>query len=76
MSDTMEHCPECGFSRPPHPKAGIESQEARQQKCLDLGFEYWRAPDAHGVTCTPKQAVEFMQEMLGVEVEIKPETKG
>ena len=47
------------------------SQEWNQQKCLDLGFEYWRAPDAHGVTCTPAQAVEFMQEMLGVEVEIK-----
>lgn len=48
--------------------------EERQRKALDLGFKYWRAPDAHGVTCTPEQAVEFMQEMLGVEVEIKTDT--
>lgn len=47
------------------------SQDDRQKKCLDLGFKYWRASDAYGVTCTPAQAVEFMQEMLGVEVEIK-----
>jgi hypothetical protein len=49
--------------------------DERQKKALDLGFKYWRAPDAHGVICTTKQAVEFMQEMLGVEVEIKPEPK-
>lgn len=42
-----------------------------QKKCLDIGFEYWRAPDAHGVTCTNEQAVELLQELLGVEVEIK-----
>lgn len=42
-----------------------------QRKCLDFGFKYWRAPDAHGVVCTKEQAVTFMQEMLGVEVEIK-----
>lgn len=47
------------------------SLEWNQQKCLDLGFEYWRAPDAHGVKCTKAQAVEFIQEMLGVEVEIE-----
>jgi len=47
------------------------SLQWNQQKCLDLGFNYWRAPDAHGVTCTKEQAIEFMQEMLGVEVEIK-----
>ena len=47
------------------------SMEWNQQKCLDLGFKYWRAPDAHGVTCTREQAIEFMQEMLGVEVDIK-----
>lgn len=46
------------------------SMEWNQQKCLDLGFKYWRAPDAHGVKCTKDQAIELMQELLGVEVEI------
>lgn len=49
------------------------NQFERQKKALDIGFKYWRASDANGVTCTTEQAVEFMQEMLGVEVEIKPE---
>ncbi len=57
---------EITLNRPP-----VSLRETWQQKCLDLGFEYWRAPDAHGVTCTPAQAVEFMQDALGVEVEIK-----
>src|SRR3989304_994930 len=38
--------------------------------CRDW-FEYWRAPDAHGVTCTKEQAIELLQEVLGVEVEIE-----
>ena len=42
-----------------------------QQKCLDVGFQYWRGPDAHGVTCTKEQAVELLQDLLGVEVEIE-----
>lgn len=47
-----------------------------QQKCLDLGFEYWRAPDAHGVKCTYFQAINLLQELLGVEVEIAEKPKG
>lgn len=47
-----------------------------QRKCLDLGFKYWRGPDSHGVTCTKDQAVMFIQEMLGVEVEIKVDKNG
>jgi hypothetical protein len=50
----------------------LETQDQRQNRCLEIGFKYWRAPDAHGVTCTPEQAIEFIQEMVGVEVEIKP----
>lgn len=42
-----------------------------QQKCLEIGFKYWRAPDSHGVECSREQAVMFMQEILGAEVEIK-----
>ena len=42
-----------------------------QQRCIDIGFQYWRAPDAHGVTCTKEQAVELLQDLLGVEVEIE-----
>lgn len=42
-----------------------------QKKCLAIGFEYWRAPDSHGVTCTIEQATELLQDLLGVEVEIE-----
>jgi hypothetical protein len=41
-----------------------------QQRCLDAGFKYWRAPDAHGVTCTVEQATALLADLLGVEVEI------
>ena len=41
-----------------------------QQKCSDWGT-YWRASDAHGVELTQAQAVELLQDALGVEVEIK-----
>lgn len=41
-----------------------------QQKCVDAGFKYWRASDAHGVTCTAAQAVDLLAQLLGVEVEI------
>jgi len=49
-----------------------------QQKAIDHGFKYWRAPDAHGVTGTNAQAVELLQDLLGVEVEIAahPESGG
>jgi hypothetical protein len=41
-----------------------------QQKCSDWGT-YWRASDAHGVQLSVGQAVELLQDALGVEVEIK-----
>jgi hypothetical protein len=47
-------------------------QERWQDRCLEIGFKYWRAPDAHGVTCTQEQALELLREVLAVEVEIKP----
>ena len=41
-----------------------------QKRCVDWGA-YWRAPDAHGVHLSIEQAVELLQDVLGVEVEIK-----
>jgi len=41
-----------------------------QQMALDLGFKYWRASDAHGVTCTKEQAEIFIANLVGVEVGI------
>lgn len=49
----------------------VAKREDWQQKALDHGFTYWRAPDAHGVECTTSQAVNFLQDVLGVEVEIE-----
>lgn len=46
-----------------------------QKRCIDIGFEYWRASDSHGVTCTSEQAIELLQEVLGVEVEIEEPSK-
>ena len=46
------------------------TRDAVQQKAIDHGFTYWRASDAHGVTGTNAQAVELLQNLLGVEVEI------
>lgn len=43
-----------------------------QMRCLAVGFKYWRAPDDHGVECTPEQAAQLLAEVLGVAVEIKP----
>lgn len=40
-----------------------------QQRCSDWGV-YWRAPDAHGVHLSLKQAHELLRDALGVEVEI------
>ena len=47
------------------------SRTAIQQQALDCGFEYWRAPDSHGVTATITQAVELLECLLGVEVDIE-----
>lgn len=47
------------------------SRKDVQKKAIEYGFEYWRAPDSHGVECTTPQAVDFLQDLLGVEVEIK-----
>jgi hypothetical protein len=46
-----------------------------QKKAIDRGFVYWRAPDAHGVTGTEAQAVDLLQDLLGVEVEIEAQTE-
>lgn len=42
-----------------------------QERCIAEGFKYWRAPDAHGVTCTKEQAENMLAAVLGVEVEIE-----
>jgi hypothetical protein len=43
--------------------------ERLQQKCSDWNT-YWRASDAHGVNLSHAQAVELLQDALGVEVEV------
>lgn len=44
-------------------------RKALQRKCSDWGT-YWRAPDSHGVELSQEQALELLQDALGVEVEI------
>lgn len=44
-------------------------RETLQLKCTDWGA-YWRAPDAHGVELTYIQALELLNDVLGVEVNI------
>jgi hypothetical protein len=41
-----------------------------QRRCSEWGA-YWRASDSHGVELTSAQAVELLEEALGVEVEIE-----
>lgn len=53
---------------------GGEWREKLQRQCSEWGA-YWRAADAHGVELTEAQAIELLAEVLGVEVEIKEETK-
>jgi hypothetical protein len=53
------------------PVAGTLTIHDVQKKAIEHGFEYWRAPDAHGVTGTKPQAIELLQDLLGVEVEIE-----
>lgn len=45
-------------------------REELQRQCYDWGT-YWRAPDSHGVELSHAQAVELLENALGVEVEIK-----
>ena len=40
-----------------------------QKRCVEMDV-YWREPDAHGVTITVDQAVELLEDALGVQVEI------
>ncbi|HDR8927272.1 TPA: hypothetical protein QDA78_003699 [Burkholderia vietnamiensis] len=47
------------------------TREDMQNKALEHGLKYWRAPDAHGVEGTKQQTVDLLQDLLGVEVEIK-----
>ena len=41
-----------------------------QDRCIAEGFKYWRATDAHGVTCSKEQAETMLAAVLGVEVGI------
>jgi hypothetical protein len=50
---------------------GAMTRTQVQGKAIEHGFQYWRAPDAHGVTGTKPQAIELLQDLLGVEVEIE-----
>jgi hypothetical protein len=51
--------------------SGAMTRKDVQGKAIEHGFQYWRAPDAHGVTGTKPQAIELLQDLLGVEVEIE-----
>lgn len=51
-------------------QAGL-TRDTIQKKALEHGFEYWRASDAHGVTGTRSRAIELLQDLIGVEVEIE-----
>jgi len=56
----------------PAPQAvQAESMRERLQKQCSAWGAYWRASDAHGVELTKPQAIELLQDALGVEVEIK-----
>lgn len=45
-------------------------------KAVDQGFQYWNASDDHGVVATTAQAVELLQDLLNIQVEIKPASGG
>lgn len=45
-----------------------------QQKALDSGFQYGRAPDDHWVECTPEQAVALLQDLLNIRVDLTPQS--
>jgi hypothetical protein len=74
-------CGECdrqfktGESAQPLEQTRALTVDAVQQKAIDHGFKYWRAPDAHGVTATNAQAVDLLQDLLGVEVEIEAQAE-
>ncbi|MDQ7981926.1 hypothetical protein QYH69_32400 [Paraburkholderia sp. SARCC-3016] len=52
-------------------RAHAEKRGEWKERAVEIGFQYWRAPDSHGVVATTAQAIELLQELLGVEVEIK-----
>ncbi len=54
----------------PSQPAALSARKDWQRRAVEVGFEYWRASDAHGVTCKAAQAIELLEELLGVEVEI------
>lgn len=58
----------------PHELPGLSAEDI-QQKAVSYGFKYWRSPDEHGVTGSTLQAVELLQDLLGVEVEITTPSK-
>lgn len=68
-------CVDAARATSPQATATGLTRDAIQQKAVDHGFRYWRAPDAHGVTGTEAQAVELLQDLLGVEVEIAAQTE-
>jgi hypothetical protein len=49
---------------------GRDYRDDLQRQCVKWDA-YWRAPDSHGVILTAAQAVELLEDVLGVEVEVK-----
>lgn len=54
---------------------GVSCREEWQKRCVEAGFKYWRAPDAHGVECTHEQALALLRDLLGVEVDFAASTE-
>ena len=52
------------------PEGADTLRKKLQRQCSDWGT-YWRAPDSHGVEFSLAQAIELLENALGVEVEVK-----
>jgi hypothetical protein len=67
--DSMRGLSACVTCGAPSVEPAPSLQDILQQQCSDWGV-YWRAPDAHGVELSCKQALELLRTALRVEVDI------
>lgn len=69
ITDLKARLEKAEAERDAHAKAKQNDRDRLQQKCSDWGT-YWRESDAHGVNLNIGQAIEILQDALGVEVDI------